>query len=92
MLKYAKLKKNKPFAPPSEHVFVMFRNKTKSVSKQKNSFKNRFEDFPANCNRNKTRFLVFRKSVLKNFSKTTLLKLGIELKIRPLQGLIAILI
>ena len=93
MLKYAKLKKTtNRLHHLAEHVFVMFRNKKKAFPKPNYSFKNRFENLPANCHRNKTRFLVFRRSVLKNFSKTTLLKLGIELKTRPLQCLIALLI
>ena len=87
-----KIKKNKPFAPPSEKCFLLCFETKKTFPKIKYLFKNRLEKFEANCYRNEKDLLVFRKNVSKNFLKTTLLKLGIEPKIRPLQCLITLLI
>ena len=75
-------KKNKPFAPPSEKRFLLCFKTKKAFPKMKYLFKNRLEKFEANCYRNEKNLLVFRKNIPKNFSKTTLLKLGIELKAR----------
>ena len=87
-----KIKKNKPFAPPSEKYFLLYFETKKAFPKIKYLFKNRLEKFDANCYQNEKNLLVFGKNISKNFSKTTLLKLGIELKTRPLQCLITLLI
>ena len=90
MLKYAKFEK-KYLHHLAKHIFVMFRNKT-SVSEAKLFIQKSFRKLTSKLSPKYKSFLVFRNSVLKNFSKTTLLKLRVELKIRPLQCLIAILI
>ena len=92
MFMSAKLRKNKPFAPPSEKYFMLYFETKKAFPKIKYILKNRLENFEANCYQNEKNLLVFGKNISKNFSKTTLLKLGIELKTRPLQCLITLLI
>ena len=87
-----KIKKNKTLAPPSETYFLSCFETKQAFPKIKYFFKNRLEKLEANCYRNEKNLLVFRKNIPKNFSKTTLLKLGIELKVRPLQCLITLLI
>ena len=87
-----KIKKNKPFAPPSEKYFLLCFETKQAFPKIKYLFKNRLEKLEANCYRNEKNLLVFRKNIPKIFLKTTLLKLGIELKTRSLQWLIALLI
>ena len=79
-VKVCKIKKIISFAPPSEKYFLSYFETKKAFPKIKYLFKNRFEKFQANCYRNEKNLLVFRKNISQNFSTTTVLKLGIELK------------
>ena len=88
----AKLRKINHLHHQAKNTFCYVSKQKKAFPKIKYLFKNRLEKFEANCYRNEKNLLAFRKNISKNFSTTTLLKLVVELKTRPLQGLIAILI
>ena len=62
-----KIKKNKPFAPPSEKYFLLCFETKKAFPKIKYLFKNRLENFDANCYRNEKKSFSFPEKYSENF-------------------------